>query len=253
MRSRERAERAPGPPVRPRDAASLVIVRGTGADAEVLMGRRAARHRFMPNVPVFPGGRVDAGDHGVGLAGDLAPGLRAWMGARWGPGRSRALGVAALRETFEEAGLVFGELADPPGTGPRRLRPDLGVLRYLGRAITPPASPIRFHARFFLARLEDARGAVRDSHELQALRWYRLDEALDLPLADVTEFLVGHLRDRLRGRAPAGTPFFSYRHGRARVRWEAPPPDSLQDLLHGNAPAPATRPDDREETTCDWD
>ncbi len=49
-------------PVRPRDAASLILTRGVGPYCAVLMGRRAARHAFLPGAYVFPGGRVDAGD-----------------------------------------------------------------------------------------------------------------------------------------------------------------------------------------------
>jgi len=48
-------------PVRPSDAASLVLIRNRAAHAEVLMGKRARRHRFLPDVYVFPGGRVERG------------------------------------------------------------------------------------------------------------------------------------------------------------------------------------------------
>ena len=60
-------------PVRPRNAASLVILRGHGADAEVLLGRREPRHSFMPNVFVFPGGRLDQEDGSAAVGSALKP------------------------------------------------------------------------------------------------------------------------------------------------------------------------------------
>ena len=59
--------------VRPRDAASLIIVRPGADGPEVLMGMRGARHRFMPNRLVFPGGRVDPDDRRGRFATPLRP------------------------------------------------------------------------------------------------------------------------------------------------------------------------------------
>jgi len=201
-------------PVRPRDAASLAILRGSGTATEVLLGRRASRHRFMPNVYVFPGGRLDRADVVARPSSPLRAEVEARLCVRWRPEIARGLAVAAVRETFEETGLAFGKVEQG------RLHPELSALDYIARAITPPDSPIRYHARFFTARAEHAAGELRDSEELSDLRWLRVEEALRLPLVDVTEFVLQEIARRVSGWTPPGSPLFSYRGGRARVRYE---------------------------------
>jgi 8-oxo-dGTP pyrophosphatase MutT (NUDIX family) len=202
-------------PIRPRDAASLVILRGRGPACQVLLGKRAPRHSFVPNFYVFPGGRVDATDRTMPAASELREPVARRLQRRWSPAMSRALAAAALRETFEETGLAFGELAGGA------LRPHLGAVDYLARAITPPASPIRFHARFFVAHAEDAAGAVRSNGELLDLRWVGLADALALPLVDVTEFVIQEIARRAEGWVPPGTPLFGYRGGKPWIRYQA--------------------------------
>ncbi|MGH7111031.1 MAG: NUDIX domain-containing protein, partial [Stellaceae bacterium] len=90
---------------RPRDAASLILLRGAGEKIEVLLGRRALFLRFMPGAYVFPGGAIDPGDR------------RGWAvetGAEALGDRLAAAAHAALRETWEEVGLLFGRPADQP-------------------------------------------------------------------------------------------------------------------------------------------
>src|SRR5262245_22561005 len=98
--------------LRPRDAATLIIVDMTGGEPRVLLGRRRADLAFMPGRYVFPGGRVDPADRHVAVEHDLESGnIRNLMVAMKGnrsPGRARALALAAVRETFEEAGLLIG-------------------------------------------------------------------------------------------------------------------------------------------------
>ncbi|HYG28464.1 MAG TPA: NUDIX domain-containing protein, partial [Caulobacteraceae bacterium] len=158
-------------PVRPRHAASLILLRPTRRGPEVLMGRRPARSRFAPDVFVFPGGVLDAAD---GAVTPLAPLSEACARrAAASPRQAQALAVTALRETAEETGVV--------------LRPDLSALRFLARAITPPVSPLRFDARFFIANADQAEGEHAETAELSDLAYRPLDEALRLPLVDVTE------------------------------------------------------------------
>ena len=97
------------PPARPRDAASLVLLRGQGEGAEVLMGRRARQHRFLPDVYVFPGGRLDPADRRLVPLRALAPAVAARLARHGRPARAIALAAAAARETFEETGLILGE------------------------------------------------------------------------------------------------------------------------------------------------
>src|SRR5690349_10184055 len=136
------------------------------------MGVRHAKHRFMPNVLVFPGGRVDPTDHRHPALSELRPETRWPLEQRATPGRARALGVAAVRELHEETNLVLGALRGG------QLLPALDQLHYICRAITPPPRAIRFHARFLAAPAEAAQGGLKGSGELEALRFYPVDEAL---------------------------------------------------------------------------
>ena len=158
-------------PVRPRHAASLIALRDDGA---VLMGLRGARHRFMPNRLVFPGGAVDRGDARARAAGEPTPAILAQLERAAPPSLARALCIAAAREMQEETGLTLGT------------PPDLSGLQYLCRAVTPPSSPIRFNARFLVVDAAHLAGALAGSGELEDLRWHPIESALALDLALVT-------------------------------------------------------------------
>jgi len=131
----------PGPPTRPRQAASVILLRG-GADAlELLLVRRTPKARFMGGVWVFPGGAVDAGE------GDGEEAHRA----------------AALRELREEAGI---ELDDP------------AALVKFSRWITPAEVQIRFDTHFFLAELPPGQQPHIDGEECVDLGWFSPQAAL---------------------------------------------------------------------------
>lgn len=202
-------------PVKPRPAGSLVLVREAPGGPEVLLGRRAGRHRFMPDVFVFPGGRLDAQDRTVEPIRPLPPTTLSWVTRHTDEITARALAVAAVRETFEETGLVLGR-HESGG-----FRPDLGDIEYLGRAITPARNPIRFHARFFLTKVGRDIGPLGGSGELLDLDWYPIETALKLPIVDVTEFMLAevaaHLGPESTQRRP---PIFGYFGGKMRVRRE---------------------------------
>lgn len=200
--------------VKPRNAASLVIVRSEASSARVLLGRREPRHRFMPDVWVFPGGQVDRGDARAPARSELSPAVAAKLEARWPPARARALAIAAIRETFEETGLAFGEMVDG------RLLPDLGCIDYLARAITPALSPIRFHARFFLGDAADGSGRLGGNGELLDLRWIPISEALELPIINVTRFVLEETARRLAGRPSRGVLSIRFRRERPLLRYE---------------------------------
>jgi len=173
------------------------------------MGRRAARHRFVPHHYVFPGGRVDRADHAVTPLSPLKSEVLRRLCASCPPSLARALAVAAVRETWEETGLVLGAVSG--GT----LQPDLQHLDYALRAITPPQSPMRFHARFFFVDGEKLAGTIEGNGELLDLAWRSVAECLRLPIVDVTEYV---LRKLDAGQLPAnGTevPLFSFRNGKA--------------------------------------
>lgn len=214
--------------VRPRHAATLIIVRRDAKKPRLLMGRRHGGHSFMPDKWVFPGGRIDRGDFTAPSANDLQPEVKAKLAltARHdSPQLPRALAMAAIRETFEEAGLLLAKEAPPrPGAGPWRpfleagALPDLSALQYVARAITPPYRPKRFDARFFMAEAESLLSLERrpDCGELDEIAWVDLDEALALDLPNITRFVMAEIAERLStGARPI--PFMRFLNGARRL------------------------------------
>ncbi len=192
--------------VRPRDAATLIIVRRDAAKPRVLMGRRHGGHDFMPDKWVFPGGRIDRSDFTAPHGADLRPEVAARLEKTAPRRRARALGMTAIRETFEEAGLLLAQPAPPrPGAGPWReflqvgAAADLSALDFIARAITPPYRPKRFDARFFMADAERLISLERraDCGELDEIAWVELDEAMALDLPNITRFVLQELVLRL--------------------------------------------------------
>jgi len=177
--------------VRPRDAASLIVWRDGPAGPEVLMGKRHSRHRFMPDVMVFPGGRVDPGDHRQPAVSELGTATRRMLEHRATPGRARAIGIAAVRELFEETGLVLGRREGDAVSA------DLGALHYVCRAVTPGGRPIRFNARFLAAPAETVHGDIAGSGELERLDWYTPEAAHRHHVADITSKVLLEFLDWL--------------------------------------------------------
>jgi 8-oxo-dGTP pyrophosphatase MutT (NUDIX family) len=214
-------------PVRPRHAATLILLRRDGPDVQVLMGRRHGAHNFMPGKWVFPGGRVDRTDFGVSTASELSAPVAARLMKTAPPGRARALALAAVRETFEETGLLLGRAVPKVasvGHGPWRdffaqgVLPDLAPLDFVARAITPPSSPKRFDARFFMADAAHLASLERgaDCGELDEIAWPSLAEALDLDLPSVTRFVLNEIPRRLTDPSrPA--PSLTFQRGRQRL------------------------------------
>ncbi|WP_162914970.1 NUDIX hydrolase [Desertibaculum subflavum] len=206
---------APKRPVTPRSAGSLVVVREAAGGPEILLGRRAGRHRFMPDVFVFPGGRLDANDRAIDPVRPLPAATLAQVTRHTDAVTARALAVAAVRETFEETGLALGQAEAGA------FRPDLGAIEYLGRAITPSRNPIRFHARFFLTRVGNGAARLGGSGELLDLDWYPMAAALKLPIVDVTEFMLSEVAAHLGpDSARRQLPIFGYFAGKMRIRRE---------------------------------
>ncbi|WP_304166934.1 NUDIX hydrolase [Phenylobacterium aquaticum] len=219
-------QRAPGTPaVRPRDAATLFIVRRDGAKPRVLMGKRHGGHDFMPNLWVFPGGRIDKADFRAPYATDLTPDVAAKLEGHKGS-RGRALALAAVRETFEEAGLLLARKADPrPIAGPWReflaqgALPDLEALSIIYRAVTPPMLAKRFDTWFLMADAERLISLDRqpDCGELEEIAWFEFDDALELPLPMVTRAVIKETVARLEdpGRP---VPYMRFTAGAPRMR-----------------------------------
>lgn len=146
------------------------------------MGMRGAKHRFMPNRLVFPGGSVDRGDYRGRFATPLRPDVLLRLTKASTPRLAPALALAAARELYEETGLALGT------------PPHLDGLDYLCRAITPPDNPIRFNARFLVVDSAQVSGTIGGSGELEGLRYYAMQEALALDLALVTRKVLEELQ-----------------------------------------------------------
>lgn len=208
------------PSPRPKDAATLILVRRDQAKPRVLMGKRSGRHDFMPDKYVFPGGRVDPQDGRAISYTELeaAQDARLRYQARRLP---RAFALTAIRETFEETGLLLGRQAEMPRKAPQGWQPlyDMDIapclqhMKFIGRAVTPPYRPKRFDARFFMADAEkiliDDRPPL-DGAELHDLQWVSLKDALDLDLPNVTRFMLGEIEERLTKKDDPGPPFLRW-------------------------------------------
>jgi 8-oxo-dGTP pyrophosphatase MutT (NUDIX family) len=188
-------------PVAPKPAATVVLIRDDPAPPpgrtalQVFLQRRVAGMAFAGGMTVFPGGGVDPTDH-IDIPAWAGPTPVEW-GQRLGqpPELAAALVKAAVRETFEECGVLLA------GEGPIALagaaRADLvahrrtlsdvldgltlraDLLRAWSRWITPPASPKRYDTAFLVAQVPE--GQVADAHTTEAVeaRWWHPEEALE--------------------------------------------------------------------------
>jgi 8-oxo-dGTP pyrophosphatase MutT (NUDIX family) len=143
----EGAEYNPGPPSRPRKAATVILLRGGDDALEVLLVQRTVKARFMGGVWVFPGGALDEGDTRAEHRGDEASALRR----------------AAARELREEAGVALS---------------DIDELVEFSRWITPAEVRMRFDTHFFLAPLPPGQEPRVDGEECVEYRWFTPGGAL---------------------------------------------------------------------------
>lgn len=199
-----------GKPMRPRDAATLILLDRRGDETFVLMGRRHARHAFMPGKFVFPGGRTDPHDSRIPVAEQLHPAEEAKLvgtGNRASAARARAIALSAIRETYEEAGLLIGRKGSFSTVRPEwqdfvrhGVCPSLDTLRFIARAVTPPGRVRRFDTRFLAAWRSDVAVALPDggpTNELEELVWLRLAEAKQADIPTITRTILEELEGRL--------------------------------------------------------
>lgn len=217
--------------LRPRDAATLIVVDRSQGIPRVLFGKRRMDMKFMPGKYVFPGGRVDRSDRLIAVNQDLKPAeiakLQYDMKGGANEARARALALAAVRETYEEAGLIIGapvSEAKAPNDASwqafysQGFMPSLSALTFFARAITPPGRPRRFDTRFFCV---DA-GAITFrgkplQDELSDHVWMALEDARGLDLPPITRTILEDLGDRLVQGSfeaiDAPVPYYFYRNG----------------------------------------
>jgi 8-oxo-dGTP pyrophosphatase MutT (NUDIX family) len=211
--------------LRPKDAATLVLVRREGGTARVLMGQRHGNMAFMANKYVFPGGRIDAGDMRIPVAADLRPEVMARASLGVSPGRARGLALAAIRETFEETGILLGERAQkiPRTRAPawkaffaHGIVPRLDTLEMIARAVTPPNRTRRFDARFFMADASLIAHTLdgAETEELLTPAWLTVDEARALDLPSITRTVLDEVEARLGGEHDRPAPFYRFTRGK---------------------------------------
>jgi len=178
------------PPPAPKDASTLLLVRDGEAGLEVLCIERHAKSGFLGGAIVFPGGKVDPSDRHVSWS-KLSSSPWPIQGASWGEDIDvRAFAIAAIRETFEEAGILVASSVDSNHQldGERRalaegtvafheiienLRAhvEVSALRPFARWVTPEAESRRFDTRFFIAKSPDGQHASHDNHEATNNFW----------------------------------------------------------------------------------
>jgi len=203
-----------------RDASTVIVLRDRATQPKVLMGQRGAQAAFMPNKFVFPGGAVDAGDAHIPLASPL-PRVCSERLREDSPDLTTALAAAAIRELWEETGLILGQQGAWPAEVPhdwqgfaaRGFLPAADPLQFVFRAITPPGRPRRFDARFFLV---DAEAVATDPddfsaacEELSHLQWIDLERVREFDLPFITEVVLAEVAARAEDTAPpVSVPFF---------------------------------------------
>lgn len=203
------SDSAPRTPAQPRDAATVVVLRDRPRGPEVYLVKRSRTVDFMAGAHVFPGGRLDPADS--------------------------SLAACAVRETFEEAGLLL----------------DVAALVPWVRWVTPEISPKRFDARFFLARAPEGQEPRVDGHEATEGLWISPAEALQrwddgtMLLAPATaksvEMLVAYSTVAAALLAAAGRPppvsmpvvWNDKETGRAYISLPGDPRHPLPDVLGG--------------------
>lgn len=204
-----------------RNAATVIVLRDRMTAPQVLMGQRGANAAFMPNKFVFPGGAVDPGDADIPLARPVHPTCADRLRADSASDMGHALAAAAIRELWEETGLILGQ----PGSWPTHIPPDwtgfaasghlpdAAPLQFVFRAITPPGRPRRFDARFFLIDASTLATDLDDfsaaSEELSHLQWVPLQDARSFDLPFITEVVLAEVEARAQDPAPpTSVPFF---------------------------------------------
>ena len=212
-----------------RDAATVILARGEGIGRRVLMGQRGSGAAFMPGKFVFPGGAVDPSDHNISFAAPLGERCQNLLELQAAPGIGPALAAAAIRELWEETGLILGAAAgsDTPDywndVAESGVQPDASALTFVFRAITPPGRPRRFDARFFLADAKRILGDLDDfsraSDELSHLQWVPIEKARTFDLPFITQVVLAELfRGAGQSDPPETVPFFNNTHDKSEIR-----------------------------------
>jgi 8-oxo-dGTP pyrophosphatase MutT (NUDIX family) len=205
----ESIEEPPHMPATPRPAATIVLLRDASKGLELLLMRRNRSAGFVPGAYVFPGGRVDAADAGPEIlehVDDLTDAAAAARLGHAGDPPALAFYLAALREAFEETGILVGLRPDGSAPPTAAESPDIDAVReslmqdritfaaalaelgsripgraveYIAHWITPEPEPRRYDTRFFAAKVPEGAHAIVDPREMTDAVWLAPDEAME--------------------------------------------------------------------------
>lgn len=240
-------------------------MRDAASGPEIYLVKRSRMVDFMAGAHVFPGGRLDPSDASPSACALLAGGpaaLQARLGETLPPTHAAGLFIAAIRETFEEAGLLLGSFG--PGWAMEEARRAVAggaqFITLIGkldaeslvpwvRWVTPEISPKRFDARFFLARAPEGQEPKVDGHEATEGLWITAAEALrqwergEMQLAPATAKSIdvlsayssveAALEDAARRPPPVAMPVVWSEDGRAFISLPGDPRHPLPDVLGG--------------------
>jgi len=190
-------------------AASLILFdRRPDDEPRFLLGKRHENHVFLPGKFVFPGGRSEAEDAAMQANSPLAFEIMRRLHSVAEP---QALALTAIRELFEETGVLLGtqttsSFETPVATSwasfaALQIQPDLTKLHYVARAVTPVGFSRRFDTYFFAADVLEI-AATRDGYvhpdaELVELKWVAPSELASLDVLPITRFIAEELARRL--------------------------------------------------------
>lgn len=242
-----------------------MLLRDGASGPEVYLVKRSRTVDFMAGAHVFPGGRLDKSDaspEACALLAAGAAGLQERLGEALVPTHAAGLYIAAIRETFEEAGLLLGQLGPSWAMADARkavaggaqfitlmARLDAPALVPWVRWVTPEVSPKRFDARFFLARAPEGQEPEVDGYEATEGLWITPREALkrweegSMQLAPATaksiDMLSEHasvdsaLQSAAKRPPPLSMPIVWSEEGRAFISLPGDPRHPLPDVLGG--------------------
>ena len=204
-----------------KNAATVILLRGSQKNPEVLMGQRGKNASFMPNKFVFPGGALDPGDSEIDFNGDIPTKCIEKLRLKADPSLAEPLIAAGIRELWEETGLILGYKSKTKMDSiPKNWKdffalgyqPSADNIEFVFRAITPPGRTRRFDARFFLLSSDNIKGDLDDfskaSGELRHLQWIELNSTQNLDLPFITEIVLSEVLSKLKGNRNNGIPFY---------------------------------------------
>ena len=209
-----------------KNAATVILLRGSQKNPEVLMGQRGKNASFMPNKFVFPGGALDPGDSEIDFNGDIPTKCIEKLRLKADPSLAKPLIAAGIRELWEETGLILGSKSKTKMDSiPKNWKnffalgyqPSADNIEFVFRAITPPGRTRRFDARFFLLSSDNIKGDLDDfskaSGELSHLQWIELNSTQNLDLPFITEIVLSEVLSKLKGNRNNGIPFYYHDSG----------------------------------------